>query len=356
MKSKMSEISPLVYKMFKRQLLNCKLRSTEVVGIVSDLSSRKDYELAAIIAAQDLGAEVFKITLPVQGRGVVESDSVELGGMLRLPKSVVKALKEANLVLDLTLEGFIHTPERVELQKSGVRILRVGAQHPQVLSRLMAWSDEEAESTKKRVIKHASKIMKAKFMEIISEYGTKLEAELDSTTTFASYGFSDEPGRWDVWGQNMVSNYPLNANGKVVIAPGDYNVTPFAMYHTSKVEFIIRDNYIIEINGDGFDAKLIRDHMASYNDKNAYAVSHVGWGLNRKAKWFNMATYDRAPDERGVSGDEGRVFWGNFLFSTGPNYHKGRFTKCHYDIALGNCTIYLDGELVVDKGRVLEDE
>jgi 2,5-dihydroxypyridine 5,6-dioxygenase len=349
------EISPLVYAMFKRQLLNCKLKSGETVSIVADLSSRKDYENAAFLAPKEIGADIFMITIPVSGRGVMEDFTISLGGMLRLPPAVVKALKGTDLVLDMTLEGFIHTPERVELQKSGVRILRVGAQPPQVLARVMAWSDEEAEHTKKRVVKQASKLGKAKVMKIVSDYGTNLEAELDPEATFASYGFSDEKGRWDVWGQNMVSNYPRNSNGTVVIAPGDYNVTPFAMYHQSKIELVIKDNYVVEINGDGFDAKLMREHLASYNDKNAYAVSHVGWGLNKKATWYNMATYDRAPDERGVSGDEGRVFWGNFLFSTGPNYHIGRFTKSHYDIALTEHSIYLDGQIVVDKGRVLDD-
>lgn len=348
------ESSALVLPMFRKQFENCAVKSGEVVAIVSDLQSRTDYAMAAMEVAREMGCEVFQITLPVMGRGDPGSrGSIKLGGMLRLPRPIVETLKTTNFVLDLTLEGFIHTKERTEILKAGTRILRVGAQPPQILSRLMVW--ENADYVKQRVKRFANMLASSKYMRITSEAGTDLIAKIAPNATFASYGFSDEPGRWDVWGQQMVSNYPSDANGVVVIQPGDYNVTPFANYHISRVELEIKDNYIVEIRGDGFDARLIRDHMASYNEKDAYAVSHVGWGLNKNALWTNMATYDRSPDTRGVSGDEGRVFWGNFLFSTGPNHHVGRFTQCHYDIAMRDCTIYLDDKLVVEKGKVLND-
>jgi|ECHhosMinimDraft_1075155.scaffolds.fasta_scaffold01783_3 2,5-dihydroxypyridine 5,6-dioxygenase len=352
-----SEVSPFLYRMFRRQLQNCRLKNDESTAVVTDLSSRRDYALAAMAAAADMGSDTFQVTIPYWGRGWYDSEgNIDLGGMLALSKPVLNSLKGVNLILDLTLEGFIHTPGRVELVKSGARVLRAGAQSPQVLSRLMPWSDEEAKVMKERVQRYASLLRRAKVMRVVSEAGTDFTAVLSPNTTFASYGFSDEPGRWDVWGQNMVSNYPVDSHGKVVFDVGDYNVTPFAMYHTSRVELIVEKNYVVEVRGEGFDARLIREHLAIYNDKNVYAISHVGWGLHKRAKWPNMATYDRSPDNKGVSGDEGRVFWGNFLFSTGPNHHIGRFTKNHYDVAMRGCSVYLDDQLVVDRGRVLGDE
>jgi 2,5-dihydroxypyridine 5,6-dioxygenase len=40
----------------------------------------------------------------------------------------------------------------------------------------------------------------------------------------------------------------------------------------------------------------------------------------------------------------------------GPNNEAGgkRTTACHIDIPLRNCTVMLDGEVVVDKGKVLD--
>jgi 2,5-dihydroxypyridine 5,6-dioxygenase len=48
-----------------------------------------------------------------------------------------------------------------------------------------------------------------------------------------------------------------------------------------------------------------------------------------------------------------RVFSGNFLFSTGPNSDMGgkRDTKGHIDTPMCDCTVLLDGEVVLEKGR-----
>jgi 2,5-dihydroxypyridine 5,6-dioxygenase len=53
---------------------------------------------------------------------------------------------------------------------------------------------------------------------------------------------------------------------------------------------------------------------------------------------------------------DARAFEGNFLFSLGPNNEAGgkRTTACHIDIPLRNCTVMLDGEVVVDKGKVVD--
>jgi 2,5-dihydroxypyridine 5,6-dioxygenase len=43
------------------------------------------------------------------------------------------------------------------------------------------------------------------------------------------------------------------------------------------------------------------------------------------------------------------------LWSTGPSTHDERYTSCHYDIALKNCSVYLDGEPVVEEGELVHD-
>ncbi|HKY82689.1 MAG TPA: hypothetical protein VJM09_14590, partial [Sphingobium sp.] len=49
-----------------------------------------------------------------------------------------------------------------------------------------------------------------------------------------------------------------------------------------------------------------------------------------------------------------RSYPGNFLFSTGPG--PKRKTKGHIDLPMNDCTILLDGETVVDKGRLVAPE
>ena len=100
------------------------------------------------------------------------------------------------------------------------------------------------------------------------------------------------------------------------------------------------------------DAELLKDYMETFKDNEAYAVSHVGWGLQDRARWSVMGLYDR---EASIAMDA-RAFAGNFLFSMGPNTEAGglRNTPCHMDIPMRNCTIELDGVAVVRAGKVLE--
>ena len=115
----------------------------------------------------------------------------------------------------------------------------------------------------------------------------------------------------------------------------------------------IEHDYITNIEGAGVDAELMRSYIAAWSsqdgDRDAYAVSHVGYGLNPAARWDSMALYDK----RDFNGTELRAFAGNFLYSTGANEVAGRYTQGHFDLPLRHCTIALDGAIVVDQGQVV---
>jgi 2,5-dihydroxypyridine 5,6-dioxygenase len=94
----------------------------------------------------------------------------------------------------------------------------------------------------------------------------------------------------------------------------------------------------------------MRGYFAAWGDREAYAVSHVGWGMNPAARWDAMTFYDR----RDFNGTELRAFAGNFLFSTGANEVAGRHTLGHFDLPIRHCTITLDERVVVDQGALQE--
>ena len=93
---------------------------------------------------------------------------------------------------------------------------------------------------------------------------------------------------------------------------------------------------------------LMKNYFSAWNDKNAYAISHVGWGMNLKARYEALSMYD----QRDTNGTELRALAGNFLFSTGANEFAGRSTAGHFDIPILNTTITLDGKKVVEKGQL----
>jgi 2,5-dihydroxypyridine 5,6-dioxygenase len=114
------------------------------------------------------------------------------------------------------------------------------------------------------------------------------------------------------------------------------------------VRLTIEDDYVREVEGEGTDAELMRRYLAAWGDKEAYAVSHVGWGMNPAARYEAMAFYDR----RDFNGTELRAYPGSFLFSTGANEFAGRFTEGHFDLPVRGCTIALDGTTVIDGGEI----
>ena len=115
----------------------------------------------------------------------------------------------------------------------------------------------------------------------------------------------------------------------------------------------MHNGYIANIEG-GFDAQYLSDVLKSYDDPEVYAISHVGWGLSHNARWNALGMYDKAD----IEGQDGRAFYGNFLFSTGPNIHGGgeRRTPCHMDIPMRNCSLFLDGQPIVRKGEILPED
>ena len=58
-------------------------------------------------------------------------------------------------------------------------------------------------------------------------------------------------------------------------------------------------------------------------------------------------------DKQHVNCTELRAFAGNFLISTGVNEFANRYTTCHFDLPMRNCTIKLDGEEIVKSGRLV---
>ena len=102
---------------------------------------------------------------------------------------------------------------------------------------------------------------------------------------------------------------------------------------------------MIEING-GDDVALLKRFIEGYQDPRAYAISHIGWGLNSACTW--------EVDLPGI-GMDGRAHYGNVLFSLGPDTEFGgdNDTPCHLDLPMRNCTLFLDGEVIVEDGEVL---
>ena len=133
-------------------------------------------------------------------------------------------------------------------------------------------------------------------------------------------------------------------------------ILPFCRFVTDPVRLEVREGHVTKVEG-GLDAKLMRDWLEdgkeSDGDRDPYAVSHLGWGMNPQARWYWMGLNGAEPERNRAAA---RVFPGNFLFSTGPNSQGGgkRTTRGHYDVPMRDCTVMLDGRTVIERGHIVD--
>jgi 2,5-dihydroxypyridine 5,6-dioxygenase len=335
---------------FEGVLRLCRAENSLPVCVLTENQSRiLNVELAEL-ALHRLGCRPFRLQVPTPRQiAPVPIRSTGASRALAGHPSVLAALKATPLIIDLTLEGLLHAPELGEILKAGSRVLMISNEHPEALERLKP--DPALEGRVKAAVKLARA---AKQMRVTSAAGTDLTVNMERAVTAGVWGWTDRPGTIAHWPGGVVVSFPAahSVSGTLVLDAGDVNLT-FKRYLERPVRLTLEDDHVTAIEGEGTDAELMRRYLAAFSsheggDRAAYAVSHVGWGMNHAARYEALAMYDR----RDTNGTELRAFAGNFLFSTGANEFAGRFTEGHFDIPVRNCTIALDGQVVVDAGEL----
>jgi 2,5-dihydroxypyridine 5,6-dioxygenase len=326
----------------------CAVKPGEVVAILSESQTRPVLTQLAELALHQLEARPFHVSVPsppISSPVPVRSTGTTLaiGGL----EPVIKALAGSGMVVDCTVEGLLHSRELPAVLRGGARVLMISNEHPEVLERTMPTPE-----LRNRVRRGMDILGKATWMQVMSEAGTDLKVRVQGAPARGATGFVDEPGRIGYWPAGLCLCFPKpgSVNGVVALAPGDVNLT-FKRYVETPVRLVVENDYVTRVEGDGLDAALTRSYYEAWNDREAYATSHVGWGMNAVARWDAMTMYDRTQ----INGTELRAFAGNFLYSTGANETANRFTACHFDFPMRGCTVALDGKTVVECGQLCDE-
>ncbi len=328
----------------------CGVQAGDACAVLSETLTRPDLPLLSMLALQRIGARPFHLVMPgkpspcaVPIRSTGASDAVgQLG-------PVVQALASCVFVADCTVEGLQHAAELPRILAGGARVLAISHEHPEILERCLPRAEDQAP------VREAMRRLKlAKFMHVTSAAGTDLTVDLMGARIGGVWGFTSKPGTLSHWPGGLVLAFPAagRVNGTLVLDRGDVNLT-FKRYLQDPVRLLIENDHAVKIEGAHVDAELMRGYLQAFatspDDRAAYAVSHLGWGLNRRARWDAMNFYDKAD----FNGTELRAFAGNFLYSTGANEVAGRHTLGHFDLPLRGCTVMLDGVAVVQAGCLL---
>src|SRR4051812_11892386 len=325
----------------------CAVKPGDMAAILSETQSRALNVHIAELALLRIGARPFHLIVPTpRNSQIVPVRSTGASEAIQRLAPVVTALQQAGFVVDCTIEGLMHAAETSEILKAGARILVISNEHPEALERM-----RPDPALEKRVRAAAKMLRATKRMRVTSKEGTDLDVNMEGASTVGVWGWTDRPGTLAHWPGGLVVSFPKSksVNGTLVMAAGDINLT-FKRYLTSPVRMTLQGDYVTELGGEGADAAMMRAYLAAWDDREAYAVSHVGFGMNPRARYEALSMYD----QRDSNGTELRAVAGNFLFSTGANEFAGRYTAGHFDLPVMGTTIELDGTVVVGEG-VLQD-
>jgi len=294
-------------------------------------------------AGQRLGASMYHMRLPAPPP--MGAWAVGQTALASMPEAV-EALKAADMLIDCIF--LLFSAEQMAIQAAGTRVL-TAVEPPELLARMLPTKD-----LRERVEIGAEILDKAKVMRITSPHGTDVTYKLNTYPTVAEYASTDKPGRWDHWPSGFVftGGDDDGVDGTIVVAAGDI-LLPQTVYVREPITYRIEKGWITDIRG-GLEADLVKSYMAGFNDPRGMGMSHVGWGLNPNAKWHGMA-----PGEfPGGMGMEARSFYGNVMFSTGPNNELGgtNNTACHLDIPMRGCSLFLDDRPIVLDGDIAVKE
>ncbi|MEQ8344725.1 MAG: hypothetical protein RIB84_15375 [Sneathiellaceae bacterium] len=317
----------------------CEIGPGQSVAVLSEGGQLRDYAEASLEAVRGLGARAIDVNIPSDGAMDASQRIANIGqNPLSQHPDAMQACKEADMVIDHML--LLFSREQIEMQAAGSRVLLV-VEPVEILQRLFPTA-----ALRQRVEAGERRLAGAGRLRFVNAAGTDITYRLDGKSILTEYGFTATPGRWDHWPGGFLATLAADGGvaGRVVMDRGDL-LFPQKKALSEPVEFVIRDGWVREING-GREAAELRAFIESYDDPRAYAVSHIGWGLNEGCRWD--------PDLPGI-GMDGRAHYGNVLFSLGPDTEFGgsNDTPCHLDLPMRNCNLWLDDDLIVEDGDVV---
>ncbi|MEO8721950.1 MAG: leucyl aminopeptidase [Sphingobium sp.] len=330
-----------LFDLFRDELILCAVKAGERVGILSEDLVRRDYALAFAAAAEALGADAVHVNIAKRPGSFFGP-----GNSLRGRQAAIDALKATDLVIDLV--GLLWSAEQDAITATGTRMLLV-LEPPSVLARLRTSREARA-----RVETAADMLSGAKKLRVTSPGGTDVTYRIGNMRTIGQYGYTDEPGRWDAWSGSFVwtGGDEDGVDGRVVIDAGDLLLDPVMRYVAQPITLEIEHGMIVSIEGGGAEGAILRNFISGFNDPRAYAISHIGWGMDANADWNFLAF---SPEATHSVGADGRCHYGNVLFSLGPNTELGgsNDTLCHLDIPLRGCSLFLDDHPIVQEGEIV---
>ncbi|MBZ9870425.1 aminopeptidase [Mesorhizobium sp. BR1-1-9] len=274
------------------------------------------------------------------------------------PAAVCEAMMKSDVNILVSSTGMLHCAASLRSMEAGIpSICLDGGMQLEWFQSGAVTDDMKQIAVRKHYVGKRVFGENAKICRVTSKYGTDFSYSVENKIWIP-------PLPTDSFDPYKIINFQKDENrpaGKLyyyLYPTGEFNVAPtegtgngklvidLTMHHlgrlSSPIELTVKDGRVTEIEG-GADARILRDFLATYGDENAYMCpAEASVGVNAKAVI------------RGIQREDKNIM-GTLHFGLGTNVDVGGsiMSKIHMDGVILEPTLYVDGVMRIDNGRIL---
>ncbi len=330
------ELATAGYKIAK-DLIKIKKGESLIITIDSASDFRVAEETAK--AAESLGAKVllaYHSTPP--GYGKV--------GDPGLPDGLAAAIPNSDAWVEFNNQWLLYNSAwEIAMANGRTRYLFLGGLNVDQVVRCVGKIDMAVQTAFQNKV--VSMTHEARKMRITNLAGTDISFVNDKKRPITNELTAETPGPHFLLGQIGWAPIESSINGVIAFdgsfsggGPADLGIL------TEPIRLTVKEGRVVDVEG-GAAGKFVKEWFASLNDPRMYNVAHVCYGFNPGARLSGLCT----EDERVWGSTE----WG-FGYQ-GPMFEGGlREAVSHADGISLNSTVYLDGEKIIEDGKVIHEE
>lgn len=257
------------------------------------------------------------------------------------PRTVAAAMKEADVILELTTQFIGSSDARVQACKNGARYLILVEMSPYLLRRGGPF-EADFHQLKPIAVDLQERFTQAKILRLTTRAGTDITASLEGRSGRHHAGVAAERGVLaappDV---EAGIGPPEGTTHGILVIDALIELLGLGVV-TEPFEVEVKNGRCVRIEGKGDGrrhADALKRMLDSLNDPNAYEIAEIAIGLNPFATYCKEAL-------------ECEAVLGSAHIGVGDNRGYGgvNASKGHFDLVMRDATLYLDGEVILEKG------
>jgi leucyl aminopeptidase (aminopeptidase T) len=256
-------------------------------------------------------------------------------------RPIAEAMKHSDLNLLVTSKALIHSPAAFEVMKMRKKCVAMEQVTSDMLTRGASTADYEKMQEVGKTIRE--KWTKGKHVKVTCDLGTDLTANITDRPGFYVAGIVNEQPGIEMYscafpdGEAGISPVEGTGEGTVVFNGTIHNVGLIR----EPIRLTIKKGWIDKIEG-GTEADIIRKVLKEIGDENSYnCPAEISIGINPKARHTGSMREDKK-------------IYGSVHIAMGSSIDTAGTieSKLHIDGVVLRPTVNIDGEIVVENGKL----